>query len=73
MKYKIKYKKLIGYIIDTNQFTKLIESKNDAIIIIDKLIATYGINIFDFMFLTSNRFSTFTKKESNLSLNDFLK
>jgi hypothetical protein len=40
----MKYKKLIGYIIDTNQFTKLIESENDAIIIIDKLIATYGIH-----------------------------
>ena len=71
----MKYEKLIGYTIDTNQFTTLIESKNEAIIIIDKLIKTYGINILDFMFLTdSNRFSTFAKKESwSLSLTDFLK
>lgn len=71
----MKYEKIIGYTIDTNQFTILIENKNNAIIIIDKLIKTYGINIFDFMFLTySKRFSTFAKKESwSLSLNDFLK
>jgi hypothetical protein len=71
----MKYKKLIGYIVDTNQFTLKIENVSDAIQAVSKLIKIYGIEVLNEMYLTSDsRFSTFTKKEYwSLSLCDHLK
>lgn len=67
------YKKLIGYIIDTNQFTtKKIENLSDANRLMERLLKTYGDSIVDFIYLTSDcRFSTFAK--SGITLSDFFR
>ena len=65
--------KLIGFQLDTNQFTsKIIENKLDAKVYFDKLVKKYGIEILDYMFLNeANVFTTY--KSNGLSLASFLK
>ncbi len=57
------YKKLIGYKLDTNQFTtSIIETEEQAILAVDKIIRIYSVDILNYMFLTTDgRYSTFGK------------
>lgn len=65
------HKNLIGYIIDTNQFTIKIENISDANLAMKRLLKTYGDSIIDFVRLTSDRrFSTFSK--TGMTLSEFL-
>lgn len=65
------HKNLIGYIIDTNQFTIKIENISDANLAMKRLLKTYGDSIIDFVCLTSDRrFSTFSK--TGMTLSEFL-
>lgn len=59
----MKFKKLIGFKLDTNQFTsKTIETKSEAIFYIDKVVGLYGEEILKYMFLTDDkRFTSFKK------------
>lgn len=60
------YSKLIGYVLDTNQFTsKVITDIEMAKFYYDKLISVYGIDILEYMFLTKDkRFSAYGSKIS---------
>ncbi len=68
----MKYIKLIGFRIDTNQYTStVITDENDAIFIVNKVINIYGADILKYLFLTlDKRFSTYSKNDT--SLHDFL-
>lgn len=45
------YKKLIGYKLDTNQFTSsIIETEEQAILAVDKIIKIYSVGILNYMF-----------------------
>jgi hypothetical protein len=56
-------KELIGYKLDTNQYTsKIIKSESDAKLYLEKVVTLYGEEIFKYMFLTDDkRFTTFRK------------
>jgi hypothetical protein len=65
------YKKLIGFQIDTNQFTSsIINSKKEAEAVVKKAITIYGEDILDYMFSRGNRFTTFAN--GGLSLRKYL-
>ena len=69
----MKFKKLIGFCLDTNQFTsKKIETELEAKFYVDKVIKLYGTEILKFMFLTDNKRYTTFKKEG-VSLFEVLK
>ena len=61
--------KLIGFKLDTNQFTsKTIENLSEATIYLDKVIELYGLEIHDYMFLSDDkRYTTFKKCGISLS------
>ena len=62
-------KKLIGFKLDTNQFTsKTIESVEDAKMCVERVIKIYGKEILNYMFLTGDkRYTTFKKEGVSLS------
>lgn len=65
------HKNLIGYTIDTNQFTIKIENLSDANLAMSRLLKIYGDSIVNFIYLTSDRrFSTFAK--TGMTLSEFL-
>jgi hypothetical protein len=68
----MEFKKLIGFKLDTNQFTsKTIESVEDAKIYLEKVIKIYGKEILNYMFLTDDkRYTTF--KKDGISLGSVL-
>jgi hypothetical protein len=57
------FKKIIGFRLDTNQFTsKTIESESEAILFVEKVIKLYGKEVINYMFLTyDKRYTTFKK------------
>ncbi len=59
----MKFEELIGFRLDTNQFTsKTIESAKEAQIYIEKVIQLYGKEILNYMFLSDDkRYTTFKK------------
>ena len=59
----MEFKKLIGFKLDTNQFTsKTIESVEEAKMYVEKAIKIYGKEILYHMFLTyDKRYTTFKK------------
>jgi len=59
----MEYKKLIGFKLDTNQFTsKTIESVEESKMYVEKAIKIYGKEILNYMFLTDDkRYTTFKK------------
>jgi hypothetical protein len=65
----MEFKKLIGFKLDTNQFTsKTIESVDEAKMYIEKVIKVYGKEILNYMFLTDDkRYTTFKKDGVSLS------
>lgn len=64
----MKFEKLIGFKLDTNQFTsEPIRNKEEAKLVVKKVIHIYGKEILKHMFLTNNkRYSTFAKKSVSL-------
>jgi len=67
------FKKLIGFKLDTNQFTSsTIESESEAKMNVEKVKNLYGLEVLNYMFLTEDkRFTTY--KKDGISLGDFLK
>ena len=67
------YAKLIGFVLDTNQFTSpIIENASDAKYYIDKIIKIYGSEMLHYMYFADDcRFSSFIGN-SQLSLYNFL-
>ena len=61
--------KLIGFKLDTNQFTsKTIENVEEAKMYVEKTIKIYGKEILNYMFLTDDkRYTTFKKDGVSLS------
>lgn len=60
----MEFKKLIGFKLDTNQFTsKTIESEFEAKFYVEKLLNLYGIEILNQMFLTDDKRYTSFKKD----------
>ena len=59
----MKLQKLIGFKLDTNQFTsKTIENVEEAKTYVEKTIKLYGKEILNYMFLTDDkRYTTFKK------------
>jgi len=59
----MEFKKLIGFKLDTNQFTsKTIESVEEAKMYVEKAIKIYGKEILSYMFLADDkRYTTFKK------------
>lgn len=68
------YTKLIGYQLDTNQYTSsVITSKKEAVEALNTIITIYGEEIIDYMFLKvglQSRFTTYAKE--GLTLRQFL-
>lgn len=64
---KSKLEKLIGYKLDTNQYTsKEIKNIDQAKEAIGKVIKLYGSEILEYMFLSNKRYSTFIKNGISL-------
>ena len=65
----MEFKNLIGYTIDTNQFTSnVIESEDDAKIYLKRLISIYNADILNQMFLADfKRITTYKKDGVTLS------
>ena len=63
MKTTFKFKNLIGFRLDTNQFTsKTIENGDEAKMYVDKVIKLYGLENLKYMFLTEHKTFTSYKK-----------
>lgn len=68
----MKYEKLIGFKLDTNQFTSpTIKSDLEAKSFIEKVVNIYGKEILQHMFLTNDKRYTLFKKDG-VSLFDVL-
>lgn len=63
------YQKLIGFKLDTNQFTsKIIENELEGKIFVEKVTTLYGEEILNHMFLTNDkRYTTFKKDGVSLA------
>lgn len=69
----MEFKNLIGYTIDTNQFTSnVIESEDDAKIYLKRLISIYNADILNHMFLADFKRIT-TYKKDGVTLSQILK
>ena len=68
----MEFKRLIGFKLDTNQFTsKTIENEIEAKTFVEKAISLYGKEVLNYMFLTNDkRYTTF--KRDGVSLGTVL-